>query len=105
MKSKFLFFSLVILFYTNSFAQLSGKEKSNFIDAYIQSCYNSQRSTRINKTIDDKTIYQYCKCGANYISDLMNNDLLKSIERGEQKMNPNFNQLAANYCTNNYKKY
>lgn len=105
MKSKFLFFSLVILFSTNSFAQLSGKAKSNFIDAYIQSCYNSQRSASVNKPIDDKTIYQYCKCSANYISDLMNNDLLKSIERGEQKMNPNIIQLAASYCTNNYSKY
>ena len=105
MKSKFVLFSLIILFYTNSFAQLTGKAKSNFMDAYIQSCYNSQRSASVNKAIDDKSIYQYCKCSGVYISDLMNIELIKSIERGEQKMNPNIIQMAATYCTNNYNKY
>ena len=105
MKSKFILFSLIILFYTNSFAQLSGKARNNFMDAFLQSCYNAQRSASINKAIDDKSIYQYCKCSSIYIADLMNNDMLKSIERGEQKINPNLSQLAATYCTNNYNKY
>jgi hypothetical protein len=105
MKLKFFFLSFLILCFSNALAQLSGNVRINFYESFLQNCYNTQRSSSINKAIDDKTIYQYCKCSAIYIADSMSNEFLKGIERGEQKMNPSLVQIAASYCTKNHKKY
>jgi hypothetical protein len=102
---KHLLYILIIFSSENGFAQLNGKIRSNFVDSYLQSCFNSQRSASVNKAADDKTIYQYCKCNGLYIAELMNNDLLASIEKGEQKMNSNVIQMAASFCSKNFKKY
>ncbi len=105
MKLKWLFFSFILLIFSNVSAQLTGNARINFYESYMQSCYNSQRSSSVNKPIDDKTIFQYCKCSAIYVADSMSNEFLKGIERGEQKMNPSLVQIAALYCTKNYNKY
>jgi hypothetical protein len=105
MKLKFLLLCFLILCFSNTFAQLSGNVRINFHESFLQTCYNTQRSSSINNAIADKTIYQYCKCNAIYIADSMSNEFLKGIERGEQKMNPSLVQIAASYCTKNYKRY
>ena len=85
-------------------AQLTGTVRKNFMDTYLQSCYNSQRSASINKSIPDKTIYQYCKCSAVYIADSTNQEFLLGIERGEQKFPTNLLQLASTFCSKNFGK-
>ncbi len=96
---------VVCLVTVSANAQLSGKIKENFLDSFTQSCYNTQRSASINKSATDKSLYQYCKCNAHYLANLMNNKLAKSIEDGEQQFNASLLQMASNYCMNNYSKY
>jgi hypothetical protein len=84
---------------------MTGKIKENFMGSFTQSCFKTQKSASINKGVEDKALYQYCKCNADYISNLMNNQLAKSIEDGEQQFNASLLQMASNYCMHNFSKY
>ena len=89
----------------NAHAKLTGTARSNFIENYTKSCYATQKSADRQNTINEKTIFQYCKCNSIYISDILTNGLLQSIEKGEQKFNPNMQELASKYCMKNYSNY
>ena len=97
--------SSVLFIYSNASAQLSGKIRSNFLESLNSTCYDSQRANSANKGVDNKSLIKYCKCYGIYLADSSNNDLIISIERGEQKFNPNLMQLASDFCTKNYNKY
>jgi len=86
-------------------AQLTGEMRKGFLEGHRESCFKTQRSASANKSVDDKTLSQYCRCNAVYIADVLNNNLAISIEKGEQKINMNLISLASNFCSKNFSKY
>lgn len=97
----FIFFFIA----PQSQAQLTGLIRKNFLESTIQTCYSSQRSATVNKSLSNETISKYCKCTAVYVADYLNNELIFSIENGEQKLNTSIVNLAANFCRKNYQNY
>ena len=86
-------------------AQLTGPWRADFIKGSASVCFKTQRAGPINKDISDKHLQQYCVCTITYIADLLNNQLATDIENGFQKINPVWNQMAAQYCQKNFGKY
>lgn len=86
-------------------AQLTGAVRTNFSEVFMQSCFSTQQNLPENKGLSDQILYRYCKCSANYVADSMSNGLVRSIESGDQKMNPQILQLAGKYCAKNYNKF
>jgi hypothetical protein len=101
---RYLFFIFMVVT-PQSHAQLAGLIRKNFLECTVQNCYSSQRSSTINKSLSNETINKYCKCTAVYVADYLNNELILSIERGEQKLNMSIVNLAANFCRKNYQDY
>lgn len=93
-------FLFLLITSTNCFAQLTGEIRKNFINSTLQSCYNNQRSSKINEKISDQSIYDYCKCIAVYTSDLYTNKILSDIESGKRSISgiSEIANLAGNYC-------
>ena len=95
-----LIFAISLLLTSNSFAQLTGETRKNFINSSLQSCYNVQRSSKVNAKISDELIYSYCKCIANYTANSYTNQIIKDIESGKREMGgiSELANLAGNYC-------
>lgn len=94
-----------LIFHLNANAQLTGEIRNNFLSSMQQSCYVTQRQGTPNLNVSDSMIRQYCKCSSIYVADLLNNTLLRDVESGKVKPNAAWNQLAAEYCRNNFSKY
>jgi len=90
---------------THVFAQLTGAVRTNFSEAFMQSCFNTQKSLAENRGLSEQVMFRYCKCMANYVADSMSNSLVRSIENGDQRMNPEIMQLSSKYCAKNYNKF
>lgn len=96
---------LIILLTTTTNAQVVGSMRNGLIDSTKSSCFNSQRNASVNSSVSDLTLRKYCKCTAEYMADALNNELVKSIVNGEQKMPTSVISLAATYCQSNFQKY
>lgn len=105
MKNFSYFLLLFFVITSDAHAQLTGVIRMNFIDSFLFGCYQSQRSADINKSADERTLQQYCRCSATYIADLFDNKRVQDIESGEEKMNPDLLRLAENFCRKNFSKY
>lgn len=86
-------------------AQLTGPWRADFIEGSAAACFKTQRAGPLNKDISDKNLQQYCICVVTYVADVINNQLATDIENGFQKINPVWNQMAAQYCQKNFSKY
>ena len=86
-------------------AQITGLWRADFIKGSAIVSFKTQRAGPINKDISDKHLQQYCVCTMTYIAELLNNQLATDIENGFKKMNPVWNQMAAQYCQKNFSKY
>lgn len=95
--------SIAISQHTN--AELNGEIKHNFINSARKSCYDVQRQASGNINIPNKTLKQYCQCYAEYISNMLNNQLVIEMENGNIPMNPSLPNLAGAYCKKNYENY
>jgi hypothetical protein len=94
-----------LLLSSTSNAQVVGAMRNGFVESTQSSCYKSQRSASVNTNVSDLTLRKYCKCTAEYMADALNNELVKSIVNGEQKMPTSVISLAATYCQANFQKY
>jgi hypothetical protein len=97
--------TIILIFHSDTNAQLTGEIRNNFLSSMQSSCYNSQRQGSPNANVSDSMIKQYCKCSSIYVADLLNNALLRDVEAGKTKPNAAWNQLAADYCRINFSKY
>lgn len=98
---------LVLLFSIDASAKLEGEFRKEFIDSTTISCYQNQRAAAENKAMSNKALNQYCHCYASYIADIPNSQMIYELQRGERRLS-DFDstiQLAAIYCTKNYRKY
>jgi len=97
--TKYIFLMLVLIA-NNSYAQLTGEIRRNFVDSALQSCYNNQRSSKINAKISDQLIYDYCKCIAIYSANVYTNQLIKDMESGKRAISgiSEIANSAGNYC-------
>ena len=93
-------FLLSALVSNSCFAQLTGETRTNFINSSLQSCYNVQRSSKVNAKISDELIYKYCKCTANYTANSYTHQIIKDVESGKREMGgiSELANLAGNYC-------
>lgn len=96
---------LIITFSLSSSAQMSGSFRSSYIKGHISTCSKSQSSSQVNAGVSKKIILSYCRCSAIYIADILNNKLATDIFEGRNKFQPAWNEMAANYCRINYRKY
>jgi hypothetical protein len=87
------------------YAQLTGKVRSDVVSGYQKTCFETQRQGSPNQSMSDVTLKQYCICASEYFADLLNEPLLRDIYAGNVKLNPEWNELAAQYCRKNYAKY
>jgi hypothetical protein len=99
-KSTKYIFLMSMLIANNAYAQLTGEIRRNFVDSTLQSCYNNQRSSKINAKISDQLIYDYCKCIAIYSANVYTNQIIKDVESGKRAMSgiSEIANLAGNYC-------
>lgn len=86
-------------------AELIGKPRMEFVESASSSCLKNQKNASVNRGVPVDVLRSYCNCYAIYMADMLNNDLLMSIARGENKLDPNLITLATNYCTNHYGEY
>ena len=95
-----------MLIANNSYAQLTGQIRKDFVDSALQSCYDNQRSSKINAKINDKLIYDYCKCIAIYSANVYTNQIIKDVESGKRAMGgiSEIANAAGNYCAKNITK-
>ncbi len=106
--NRYCFITIAALALINSLqanAQLTGPWREDFIKGSAAVCFKTQRAGPINKDISDNHLQKYCVCTMTYIADLLNNQLATDIENGFQKMNPVWNQMAAQYCQKHFHKY
>jgi hypothetical protein len=96
---------LIFLLTATANAQVIGAMRNGLIDSTQSSCFKSQRSASVNANVSDLTLKKYCKCIAEYMADALNNELVKSIGNGEQKMPTSVISLSATYCQSNFQKY
>jgi hypothetical protein len=96
---------LTLLLTATSNAQVVGTMRNGFVESTQNTCFKSQRSASVNANVSDLTLKKYCKCTAEYMADALNNELVKSIVNGEQKMPTSVISLAATYCQSNFQKY
>jgi len=88
-----------------TFAAVTGSIRTNFISGFERSCFETQRNSSVNNGVSSATIKSYCKCSATYLADLLNNELVRSIEAGENRLNPNLVELASTYCRKNFERF
>ena len=86
-------------------AQLNGKVRIDVVNGYKKTCFETQRQGSPNQFSSDIILKKYCSCAAEYFADLLNEPLLMDINAGNVKLNPEWNNLAAQYCRKNYDKY
>jgi hypothetical protein len=96
--------TLLLFLSLSANAQLQ-KYRSNFIDTTRNACYKTQRGGSVNVNISDTVLKQYCHCSAEYIANILNDQLAMDIEKGYVQMNPSWGQLAQAYCQKNYSNY
>ena len=99
---------LLLIFFlipNDSTAALSGPMRTSFISGVSASCFETQRGASFNATVPSVMLRQYCNCTGVYLADMLNNELLISIHKGENRLNPNLQEMAANYCRANFHKY
>lgn len=89
---------LMLLIMSNSRAQLTGEIRGNFVRAFNDSCYSSQRQASENNSLSDVDLKKFCGCSSEYIANQMSNSLVASIEKGEQQFNPALRDLATKFC-------
>jgi hypothetical protein len=105
MKKYLIFLTWSIFFSPFVHAELKGEIRDNFLSSCREACYESQRANSVNKSFSNKDLKQYCNCYCTYMSNAMNNDLVLSIERGEQQIPPNLPEMSSGFCQKNFKKY
>jgi hypothetical protein len=106
MKKISAIFALPLMIISSSvFAQLTGKVRSDVVSGYQKTCFETQRQGSPNQSLSDVTLKQYCRCSSEYFADLLNEPLLRDINAGNVKLNPEWNNMAAQYCRKNYAKY
>lgn len=86
-------------------AQVTGPMRQTLINSTAASCFQTQRAASVNNTVDSAVLRKYCNCTALYYADTLHNELIKSIENGEQKLSPDLPALAGAYCQKNFSKY
>jgi hypothetical protein len=96
--------SLIVFLSFSTNAQLQ-KYKSSFIDSTRNACYKTQRGGSVNASISDTVLKQYCQCTAEYIANMLNDQLVIEIEKGNVQINSSWGQLAASYCQKNFSNY
>jgi len=104
MRKLFALFAISTLSFCAA-AAMTGQPRKNFIDSFTKSCLRTQSDASINSGASSRIIRKYCNCSALYIADLVNNDLVSEIERGNIKFNPQWAEMSANYCRINFEKY
>lgn len=93
-----LFLLVVCWLPVAAFAEVTGSMRAEFINGFERSCFETQRNYSLSNGISSDTLKKYCRCSAIYLADSLNNELVKSIVAGENRLNPNLVNLAAAYC-------
>lgn len=98
--------TLVALIYIQAGnAQITQPYRSNYIKEYMYSCYANQKDNPVNANIEDKLIYQYCKCNAIYTADAITNESLIDITNGNKKLDLSIAKIATKFCSKHYQNY
>lgn len=98
-------FGVLLVFCSAVGAKVTEPMRQEYINSFATNCFKTQRAMSANNTVNSTTIRKYCNCAALYYADVMNNDLLISISRGEQTFPPDLPALAEEYCQKNLFKY
>ena len=83
-------------------AALEGSVRTQFVNLTKQACFNRQRSSPINKNVQDAVLKQYCSCYAIKMADIP--VFTNSHKISGSEMAPYANQ-AGSYCGDNYANY
>jgi len=92
-------------------AQSTGQIRSNYINAFIPSCVENQKTLPENKGITLQTINSYCKCNAQTSANGLSNqqiEMLDKLSPREVQQNAFLQSVlkkATEYCQINYSKY
>jgi hypothetical protein len=95
----------------NTHAQSTGQIRNNYVNAFIPSCIENQKSLPENKGITLQTINSYCKCTANISANGLTNqqiEMLDKLNTKEIQQNvflQSAMKKATEYCQVNYSKY
>ena len=88
----------------DSNSQMQGTLRAEYVDGYTKSCYRTQRAASVNTGMPNKILLQFCSCIAEYTADLLNNQLAMEIQSGSVRWNPQWTEIAFNYCVINHAK-
>ncbi len=86
-------------------AAVSGELRTGFMAGYQKTCRESQSSASVNRGVPAGTLASYCHCSAVYLADSLNNEFVKSVVQGENKIPARLVEMAAVYCQKNFQKY
>jgi hypothetical protein len=95
----------------NTHAQSTGQIRNNYVNAFIPSCIENQKSLPENKGITLQIINSYCKCTANISANGLTNqqvEMLDKLNIEEIQQNvflQSAMRKATEYCQVNYSKY
>jgi hypothetical protein len=95
----------------NTYAQATGQIRANYVNEFVPSCIENQKTLPENKGIPIKTINSYCKCMAQTSANSLTNQQLKVLENmNDQDLQQNaFLQSvikkSAEYCLVSYSKF
>lgn len=62
-------FTLSLTVFNDSYAQLTGPRRIDFIEGATNSCFKTQRAAPVNSNMSNTDIFKYCKCATTYIAD------------------------------------
>lgn len=59
---------------------LTGDVRTTFIEAATRSCLKTQLDAPTNRGVPVSALYDYCKCNASGMADMISNDEVKTLE-------------------------
>jgi hypothetical protein len=95
----------------STYAQSTGPIRANYVNAFIPSCVENQKTLPENKGITLQTINSYCKCTAQISANGLTNQQIEmldklNIKEIQQKVFlQSAMKKATEYCQVNYSKY
>lgn len=95
-----VFLIAFLMYSNNATAQATDAIRSNFLNSFYKSCYETQTKLSLNANVSLSFLKKYCSCMATYVADSTNNEVIKDIDNGKvpvSVINPAL-QLGGKYC-------
>jgi hypothetical protein len=95
----------------NTYAQATGQTRTNYVNEFVPTCIENQKTLPENKGIPLKTINSYCKCSAQTTANGFTNkqiELMDNLTVQDLQKNVFFQNVikkSSEYCLVNYSKF